>query len=46
MDSAARIATVRPRTSLISQLVTLIAVVVPPLALLSAMGLLLSLIHI
>ena len=34
------IASVRPRTSLISQLVTLIAVVVPPFALLSAMGLL------
>ena len=34
------IGTVRPRTSRISQTVTLIAVVVPPLALLSAMGVL------
>jgi stearoyl-CoA desaturase (delta-9 desaturase) len=35
-----RIATVRPQTSRISQAVTLVAVVVPPLGLLSAMGLL------
>jgi stearoyl-CoA desaturase (delta-9 desaturase) len=34
------IGTVRPRTSRISQAVTLVAVVVPPLGLLSAMGLL------
>jgi stearoyl-CoA desaturase (delta-9 desaturase) len=34
------IATVRPRTSRISQVVTLLAVAVPPLGLLSAMGLL------
>ena len=34
------VATVRPRTSRLSQLVTLVAVVVPPLGLLSAMGLL------
>ena len=34
------IATVRARTSRISQVVTLVAVVVPPLGLLSAMGLL------
>jgi len=40
MDTAAPIATVRARTSLISQVVTLIAVIVPPLALVSAMGLL------
>ena len=40
MEPAAPIGTVRPRTSLISQVVTLIAVVVPPLALVSAMGLL------
>ena len=38
MDSAAPIATIRERTSLISQVVTLVAVVVPPLALVSAMG--------
>jgi stearoyl-CoA desaturase (delta-9 desaturase) len=35
-----RVGSVRPRTSRISQAVTLIAVVVPPLGLLSAMGLL------
>ena len=43
VDDAVRrppVATVRPRTSRISQLVTLVAVVVPPLGLLSAMGLL------
>ena len=34
------VATVRPRTSRISQAVTLVAVVVPPLGILSAMGLL------
>ena len=34
------IGTVRPRTSRISQVVTLIAVIVPPLGILSAMGLL------
>jgi stearoyl-CoA desaturase (delta-9 desaturase) len=34
------VATVRPRSSQISQVVTLVAVVVPPLGLLSAMGLL------
>jgi stearoyl-CoA desaturase (delta-9 desaturase) len=41
-DSSTQIAvgTVRPRTSRISQTVTLVAVVVPPLGLLSAMGLL------
>jgi len=38
METAAPIATVRERTSLVSQIVTLVAVVVPPLALLSAMG--------
>jgi stearoyl-CoA desaturase (Delta-9 desaturase) len=36
----ARTGTVRPRTSRISQVVTLVAVVVPPLGLVSAMGLL------
>jgi stearoyl-CoA desaturase (delta-9 desaturase) len=36
----ARVGTVRPRTSRISQVVTLVAVVMPPLGLLSAMGLL------
>ena len=40
METVTQIATVRPRTSRISQVVTLIAVVVPPLALVSAMGLL------
>ncbi len=35
-----KVATVRPRTSRISQVVTVVAVVVPPLGLLSAMGLL------
>ena len=35
-----RVGTVRPRTSTISQVVTLVAVIVPPLGLLSAMGLL------
>ena len=39
-DAAANIATVRPRTSRISQIVTLVAVVVPPLGIVSAMGLL------
>src|SRR5205085_10148478 len=34
------VATVRPRTSRISQAVTLVAVLVPPLGVLSAMGLL------
>src|SRR6476646_3608908 len=34
------IATVRPRTSRISQIVTLVAVVVPPIGILCAMGLL------
>src|SRR5690348_5511575 len=38
--AAARIGTVRTRTSRISQAVTLVAVVVPPLGLVSAMGLL------
>src|SRR4051812_35931304 len=37
---APAIGTVRPRTSRVSQVVTLVAVVVPPLGLLSAMGLL------
>ena len=40
METAAPIGTIRPRTSRISQVVTLIAVVVPPLGLVSAMGLL------
>ncbi len=40
LDSGVQIATVRPVTSRISQAVTLIAVVVPALGLLSAMGLL------
>jgi stearoyl-CoA desaturase (Delta-9 desaturase) len=35
-----RVGTIRPRTSRISQVVTLVAVVVPPLGLVSAMGLL------
>ena len=39
-SSLARVATVRTRTSRISQIVTLVAVVVPPLGLVSAMGLL------
>ena len=39
-ETAARIGTVRPRTSRISQIVTLVAVIVPPLGILSAMGLL------
>ncbi len=39
-EQAVQIATVRTRTSRISQLVTLVAVVVPPLGLISAMGLL------
>jgi stearoyl-CoA desaturase (Delta-9 desaturase) len=38
MKNAAPTATIRERTSLISQVVTLVAVVVPPLALVSAMG--------
>ena len=38
--SLPRVATVRTRTSRISQIVTLVAVVVPPLGLVSAMGLL------
>ena len=40
MESVESIGTVRPRTSRISQVVTLVAVVVPPLGLVSAMGLL------
>jgi len=40
LSTAPRIATVRPRTSLPSQIVTLVAVVVPPVGLFSAMGLL------
>jgi stearoyl-CoA desaturase (delta-9 desaturase) len=40
LPAAVRIGTVRQRTSRISQVVTLVAVVVPPLALVSAMGLL------
>jgi len=40
VSTAPRIATVRPRTSLPSQIVTLVAVVVPPVGLFSAMGLL------
>ena len=39
-DTATKIGTVRSRTSRISQVVTLVAVVVPPLGLVSAMGLL------
>jgi stearoyl-CoA desaturase (Delta-9 desaturase) len=38
MDKAVQIATVRPRTSRISQAVTVVAVVVPPLGLVAAMG--------
>jgi stearoyl-CoA desaturase (delta-9 desaturase) len=40
VDDSVQIATVRPRTSRVSQLVTVIAVGVPPIAVLSAMGLL------
>jgi len=40
MEAGLSVATVRERTSFLSQLVTLVAVVVPPLGLLSAMGLL------
>ncbi len=40
MDTISHIGTVRSRTSRVSQVVTLVAVVVPPLGLLSAMGLL------
>ena len=40
MQSAAAVGTVRPSTSRISQVVTLVAVVVPPLGLVAAMGLL------
>ena len=40
MENAEGIGTVRPGTSRISQVVTLVAVVVPPLGLVSAMGLL------
>ena len=39
-EQALTVGTVRPRTSRISQVVTLVAVVVPPLGLFSAMGLL------
>ena len=39
-DTIARVGTVRARTSRISQIVTLVAVIVPPLGLISAMGLL------
>src|SRR5579862_8251099 len=39
-DTAARVGTVRPRTSRISQMVTLVAVIVPPIGILVAMGLL------
>ncbi|MHB8470058.1 MAG: acyl-CoA desaturase [Gaiellaceae bacterium] len=39
-ESPARVGTVRTRTSRISQIVTLVAVVVPPLGLIAAMGLL------
>src|SRR3954470_2906222 len=39
-EEALRIGTVRPRTSRASQVVTVVAVVVPPLGLVSAMGLL------
>ena len=39
-EQALHVGTVRPRTSRISQVVTLVAVVVPPLGLFSAMGLL------
>jgi stearoyl-CoA desaturase (delta-9 desaturase) len=40
MESVESVGTVRPRTSRISQIVTLVAVVVPPLGLVLAMGLL------
>ena len=40
LDTRVPVGTVRPATSLISQVVTLVAVVVPPLGILSAMGLL------
>jgi len=40
MDSSTQIATVRERTSSASQIVTLLAVAVPPIGLLSAMGIL------
>ncbi len=40
LDKSALVATVRPGTSRISQIVTLVAVIVPPLGILSAMGLL------
>jgi len=40
MESVEAVGTVRPRTSRISQVVTLVAVVVPPLGLVLAMGLL------
>ena len=40
MESVESVGTVRPRTSRISQVVTLVAVVVPPLGLVLAMGLL------
>ncbi|HEX2293233.1 MAG TPA: acyl-CoA desaturase [Gaiellaceae bacterium] len=40
LTPATPVGTVRPRTSRISQVVTLVAVVVPPLGLLSAMGIL------
>src|SRR5947209_13737214 len=39
-DTVTKIGTVRPRTSRISQIVTLVAVAVPPLGLISAMGVL------
>src|SRR5437588_5569172 len=39
-QAPARVGTVRPRTSRISQVVTIVAVVVPPLGVASAMGLL------
>ena len=40
MDSSTQIATVRERTSSVSQIATLLAVAVPPIGLLSAMGIL------
>jgi stearoyl-CoA desaturase (delta-9 desaturase) len=40
LDSSVAIGTVRPTSSAISKVVTLVAVVVPPLGLASAMGLL------
>jgi stearoyl-CoA desaturase (Delta-9 desaturase) len=40
LKSDVQVGTIRPRTSRISQIVTLVAVVVPPLGLFSAMGLL------